>query len=190
MKQISHHRGFTLIETIVAISVLMLGIIGPMTLAARNIKASRDASDRLIASFLAQEGIEVVRSNIANNSADDNPWLDGITGVPGQCDQPSRCIADITQANSGLPQPGRNILQACNGLCTEEVYQHGATYVFRQSSTGAPGAPWVPTKFQRHISVEVYPGDTKRVLVSTTVWWPRGTITLEEDVYNWFFQIN
>lgn len=188
MRFMKTQTGFTLIETVVAISVLMLGVVGPLSLAQRNLKASRSASDRLVASFLAQEGIEAVRSAIANNSADTSDpseWLDGVTNPPGaQCDKThDHCIVDVTLG-------GTNLLARCNGQCTPMVYQNSGTFVYRQLASAAPGAPWVPTQFQRLVSVDVYPGDTKRVVASTTVWWRGGNLTLQEDIYNWFIQIN
>jgi prepilin-type N-terminal cleavage/methylation domain-containing protein len=185
-------RGFTLIETVVSISILMLGVLGPMMLARQNLKASRDASDRLIASFLAQEGIESVRNVISNNSADTSDasqWLLGIVPPPGpvNCSNATMCILDITQVD--VSQSGDNILQNCNGACSPTIYQNSTNYLYRQTSGGAPGNPWVATKFNRYISVQVVEAG-KRVTASTTVWWPRGNVTLQEDIYNWYFQLN
>jgi Tfp pilus assembly protein PilV len=172
-----HSAGFTLLETVVAISILMVGVIGPITLAQRNVKASRDAGDRLVASFLAQEGIEAMRSVVANNSGDNIAWL---TGVTTKCELLNGCGVDVSAF-------GQTSLFQCVG-CTPVVYQNTATFVYRQSSA-ALASPWAATKFSRLTSItEVEPG--KRATASTTVWWPRGNLTLQEDIYNWFFQLN
>ncbi len=57
----NHSDGFTLIETMVAISILTLSIVGPMIAADRAIVAAQTARDQLSASYLAQEGIEYMR---------------------------------------------------------------------------------------------------------------------------------
>ena len=55
------NRGFTLVETLVAITVLLLVIIGPITAAQKGIKNAYYASEQLTAVFLAQEAVEAVR---------------------------------------------------------------------------------------------------------------------------------
>lgn len=58
---ITTKKGFTLVETLVAISILLLAIIGPMTIAQRGIQSSYFATEQVTAVFLAQEAIEAVR---------------------------------------------------------------------------------------------------------------------------------
>ena len=50
-----YKKGFSLIETMVAIAILLIAIVGPMTLASNSLVASAIAKDQFIASFLAQE---------------------------------------------------------------------------------------------------------------------------------------
>ncbi len=53
--------GFTLVETLVAISILLIVIIGPMTVAQKGIQNAYFAREQVTAVFLAQEAIEAVR---------------------------------------------------------------------------------------------------------------------------------
>lgn len=50
-----------MVETLVAISILLIVIIGPMTIAQKGIQNAYFARDQLTAVFLAQEAIEAVR---------------------------------------------------------------------------------------------------------------------------------
>lgn len=64
-------QGFTLIETMVALSVLTFVLTGVVSLIILNITSARNIEKNLIAGNLAQEALEVVRS------MRDNDWLEG-----------------------------------------------------------------------------------------------------------------
>jgi prepilin-type N-terminal cleavage/methylation domain-containing protein len=78
--------GFTLIEALVAITILTLSITGAFSAANSAMRASSIARDQLTASYLAQEGIEYVRMLRDNAylvryaahdaNASDNAWND------------------------------------------------------------------------------------------------------------------
>lgn len=58
----SHTKGFTLVETLVALSILLIVVVGPMTVAHRGIQNAYYANEQVAAVFLAQEAIEAVRA--------------------------------------------------------------------------------------------------------------------------------
>lgn len=62
------HQGFTLIETFVAITVLMIAVMGPMTLLSKALQDSAYIRDEIVATFLAQEGVELMIDNRNNES--------------------------------------------------------------------------------------------------------------------------
>lgn len=49
-----------MIEVLVAISVLLIAIVGPMTIASKGLQSAQLAREENTATFLAQEGIEIV----------------------------------------------------------------------------------------------------------------------------------
>lgn len=53
--------GFTLVETLVAITLLLLVIVGPMTIAVNSTQGTSFSADQVVATFLAQEGIEIAQ---------------------------------------------------------------------------------------------------------------------------------
>jgi prepilin-type N-terminal cleavage/methylation domain-containing protein len=63
-------KGFTLIEAIIAVFLISVGIVGFFSLFQKVINYNSVISSRLIASYLTQEGMEIVR-NIR-----DSYWLD------------------------------------------------------------------------------------------------------------------
>jgi len=65
------NKGFTLIETMVALGILVFVLTGMVSLIILNITNARSIEKNLIAGNLAQEALEVVRS------MRDNDWLEG-----------------------------------------------------------------------------------------------------------------
>ena len=63
--------GFTLIESLVAITVLLIGVLGPMTAATRGITDGLFAKNQLIGTYLAQEGLELLSLRIDENNKSD-----------------------------------------------------------------------------------------------------------------------
>ncbi len=61
-------KGFTLVETLVALTILLLVIIGPMTVAQKGIQNAYFANEQVTAVFLAQEAIEAIRE-LRDNAA-------------------------------------------------------------------------------------------------------------------------
>ena len=60
--------GYSLVEVLVSISILLIATVGPMSIATQGIKSSQFALEQNTAYFLAQEGIEVmfaIRNNLA-----------------------------------------------------------------------------------------------------------------------------
>lgn len=65
MMPMNHRRlpsGFTLIEAMIAVSILALSVAGPLIGASRAIVLAQISRDQLIATYLAQEGIEYIRA--------------------------------------------------------------------------------------------------------------------------------
>src|SRR5258708_2821268 len=60
-------RGFTLLETMVAVTLLAVAIVAPMQLTAQSLASAYYARDEVTAFYLAQEGIEAVRNVRDNN---------------------------------------------------------------------------------------------------------------------------
>ncbi len=55
-------RGFTLVESLVAISVLLIGVLGPLVLATRAISDGISTKNKVTASYLAQGELEAIRA--------------------------------------------------------------------------------------------------------------------------------
>ena len=173
----SETKGFSLIETLVAITVLIGAIAGPLTLASQGIKAASLFKNQLIASNLAQEGMELVHAKRDANILQGKGWMDGITDVCGG----SECFIRYTPTDNSASQINFGL---CDGSCPKFYITPEGWYV--QKKTGDAGDS--ETIFQRAIQVtQIVP--SKEVKVKTTVTWPErfSTITfdLEEHLLKW-----
>ena len=85
-------RSFTLIEALIAIFLVNVGVVGAFTLVSQIIAFTQITSSRLIALYLGQEGIEIVRNirdsnflKIHRGIAGIN-WDTGLTGCTAGCE--------------------------------------------------------------------------------------------------------
>jgi len=73
--------GFTLIEVIIALSVIVTGVSAGLTLTTFNLNTVVASDMRLLAANFAREGIEVIRHVRDSNWLANNPWDKGITDL-------------------------------------------------------------------------------------------------------------
>ena len=199
MNHILQNKGITLVETIVAVTLLAAAIAGPMTLASQSLRASRDARSELVATHLAEEGIEIVHNMRDNNSANDHTsdhslWL---TNILTDC-KGDGCIIDVTDHTLGVWGLAATI-PCSNATCGAErqIYFNPDTGLYRQSAS-ALLAPWQPTAFTRVLVVTpvddpVTPVRQIHIAVTVTYVGYRNvvrTVVMGDDIYNWFPALN
>lgn len=158
-----NERGTTLIEALVAILILVLGIIPSLAIIFAGNAFSSSVRNSLVASNLAQEGVEVVRAirdvNWFNNQLFDTGLSDGFYRVEWN--------SDVLLAESGNPPLKINPVGLYN-------YSSG-----------------VDTFFRRRISVtKIDPsGCNCELRIITEVTWPERsrtkTIQVESHLFNW-----
>jgi type II secretory pathway pseudopilin PulG len=184
-----HRAGITLVESIVSISLLSFAVAGPMTLAAQSIKASGMARAEMIATHLADN------ASADDNSAGKTAWM---TNVFASCDSTYGCVVDPTSHsasnvwNTVAPLP----LQECSSACGNAsiVYVNPATGLYRQQLSGSLSAPFMATPFRRTVTlvgVDNAATPVRQVRVTSVVSYPgyggkTQTVSLSEDLYNWF----
>lgn len=90
----TERSGFTLVETMVAIAILAVALVGPFVAIRTSLIASYIARDELIASSLAQEGMEYIRSVRDNNYLNGRTWMDGLSNYSCYISAADYCILD------------------------------------------------------------------------------------------------
>ncbi|HRZ95575.1 MAG TPA: hypothetical protein P5262_03360 [Candidatus Moranbacteria bacterium] len=91
-KNFLHRKGFSFIESILAVFLVSVGVIAGLKLLTVGLKDSMESRDQFAASLLAQEGVELVRNIRDNNWVDNDPSTGSFNYFPA--DDNNRCIAD------------------------------------------------------------------------------------------------
>jgi len=188
-------KGFTLVETLIAISILSVAVVGPFVAIQSALVASYAARDQVIASMLAQEAIEYVRSvrdanyiAMVANPSGGTTWFTGLDSTGGvDCVDPNpndatprRCIVDVIQNIS--PTSYKVALCGSNGSGTcAPLRRSPTTYLYTQD-TNYPVTP-----FTRSITLSSV--SAREMRVTSVVTWSSGhrsyTITLTEILSAW-----
>jgi Tfp pilus assembly protein PilV len=173
--------GFTLIETLVAISLLMTAIVAPIALTTQSLVSAYYARDQITAYYLAQEAIEALRQirdgRILQISQNSNASGINIFGPIPLNDQPFIIDARKTDATQAITN--------CSGTCPP-LQTDGTFYGY--AGSGETG--WVDTNFTRTVKAHVVGGSQDEIRITVTVSWKTGTIqtrtfSISENLYRW-----
>lgn len=123
-------QGFSLLETAIAISILVFSILGPMTLSSQSIRSASVARNTIIASNLAQEGIELVKNIRLNNRIEERDWMRGLNN----CKSVNGCYIDAKDLDVRQCASNCSFLRFDNSLKLYN-YNSGSDSVFRRIIT-------------------------------------------------------
>lgn len=172
-------EGFTLVETLVAVSILSLAMVGAMVLLGQGISDTGYAKKKAIASFLAQEGIESIR-----NMRDTHILYSDITS-----ENWNGFRSEIAPCNAGSPCGFDNSLPVTDNSYVFNCTSHSsACNLFLDSNGGyTTSIAGQPSGFAR--AIWFITNNNDEVEVFTRVSWNQGSgtynITLSETLFNW-----
>jgi prepilin-type N-terminal cleavage/methylation domain-containing protein len=183
-------KGFTLVETLVAITILLVAIAGPFFAIQKSITAAYVARDQLVATALSQEGIEYIYALRNNNYLQSQlatpkiySWLSGIDGTTNanndnaNCFTPTGCTLDPTQQTLNLPS-----LVACGVTPCSPLTLNTTSIRYTQDLANPV------TKFTRKISMSSFSPSTEATITVVVSWITLGkpySITTKDELYNW-----
>lgn len=158
-----NRKGFTLIEILVAVFIISVGLVGISNIISQIAVYNHDLSHRLVATYLVQEGLEIVRNirdaNWLNTANGEEDWNNGIND--------DTCYeADFEDTSLQTP-PTYQALKIADGF-----YKYAGT---------------VSTPYIRIICIDNQDGETS-FRVTVTVQWANGKeIEVSENLYNWYY---
>jgi hypothetical protein len=155
-------EGQLLVEAMVAIGLVVIGLLGVFALLSQSLGLRRVVSERYIATYLAAEGVELVKNIIDTNYIQGIVWNQGIDS------------GDYLIDYDGGLQP--TIAPASPLLYNE------STGIYSYNSGN-------PTRFKRLINITLS-SDGENITVNSIVdWQTRGggefSVNLEDHFYNW-----
>lgn len=173
------NKGFTLIEVLVAIFVLITAVVVPLTIGSKAFAYSNFVRDQSTASYLAQEAMEYMRLLRDNASLDpltSDAWGDFKSSVldcnAGLGGEKSRCSVIINQSNYQ-----KSDIQQCSGSSDNPAEVTGASSgcptMFLQKDGTYTYDPGSGRSFVRTIQTFVEGSGTplERMRVTVTLSW-------------------
>lgn len=182
------NTGFTLVETLIAISIFSLSILALMAVLSQGISDTIYAKKKVIATYLAQEGVEYVRTlrdtyvlySVSGQSGWD-AFNTKLTETGANCDDSNGCYFDDQNLNymdQTVPIADISLI-ACVSDCPVLLYDETSGkygYALGESST-----------YIRKIQISQINADETKIF--STVSWPQGSgvyqITFSENLFNW-----
>jgi len=187
-----HNSGFTLIETLVAVTVLTVAVAAPLSLAAQSLLAAFNARDQVTAFHLAQEAIETVRAQRDHNlleivkTGNNIDWLSGLSvetrDLNGDIETEKPFKVDAIATNTG-----NNFIDCSGTLGTS------CEYLLFNKTVGLYGhETGDASRFRRFVRITEVAGTNKEeVIVRAEVQWRTGrlggvrSVVIEENIFKW-----
>src|SRR3989338_6006412 len=186
--KIKFREGFTLLETLVAVAILMIAVGSAFGLAPQGLMGARFAKNQTTANYLAQDALEAV-NNIRDNSMFFSPdpsnpynWLSGLS----ECEGKNWCVID--SVNNLVTQcPGTGLAAACPPLDMIQTDDGGVAYgngpLFSKDPTVQNSI------FTRKFNIQNVPNDIiapgnvdTEALVTVRVEWKEGKLNRQTQI--------
>lgn len=159
-----YETGFGLVEVLMAIFIIFTTLVGIMTLLTRTILSSAVSSSKMVATNLAQEGIEVVR-NIRDLETDSSNWDNWYESISGTTDY-------LVQYNDSDLRVYQDIPLNFESATGRYGYDFGTATAFA---------------YKRKITLQKI-SDTEIKVTAQMDWTEHGqaqTLTVEDRLWNW-----
>jgi|GEM_PF-246961 len=180
--------GYSFVEVLVAIAILLIGIVGPLTIASKGLHNAYFAREQNIAFFLAQEGIESIQYfqhlyaledlDSGNNGETTWDWIDN--HIPTECLSEGEACGFLSDDNFIF------VCGSSSSDCQLSFNDNGSRFPYRHE-IGSENE----TIYKREIFFDQISDDSIRV--RSVVSWAAGsvggstkTVELEANLFNYY----
>ncbi|MBP7804935.1 MAG: prepilin-type N-terminal cleavage/methylation domain-containing protein [Candidatus Pacebacteria bacterium] len=212
----NHSRGFTLVEVLISLAIFSIAITGVITVAVQGGVSTTAAKNRVIAKYLADEGIELARAlrdttilgegvlpTAGSRILWQTKYANNTSDIFTKCSTVHACDIDVRNVDPSVPEGGfpiRGNIKICptGALCPlyyNTLASHLYSGYYLNDNLLGSGGPLQPSPFSRGIVIEAIPMTTPaayadEVKVTVTVSWNEGTnirtLSVSENQYDWY----
>ncbi len=166
---VKNKKGFTLVETLVAITMLTITIASTMGLVQASLASNSYSQQQITANYLAGEAIEYIRNIRDTNIRNNNSWL---TNIPLSCFDEAGCAIDTVNQS----------ISACVSTCNTLLLDTSSSGYYQYQSGDE-------SSFRRTVNIEtITPGVEIEVRVridGQTGLFSKTPMVVVEQMYNW-----
>lgn len=164
-------KGFTLVETLIAIAILVMAVTGAFAAAQNGLALTELSKNQTTAFYLAQEAVEYIRNLRDNNGLDGISWLHNIAEAGNPCALDNTCAIDVVNDN---------IVLCANKICPVLKLTNNGFYNLASGTN---------TIFTREIVISKESSSDDEVSITVTIRWSQGlipeTFVARENILNW-----
>lgn len=183
--------GFSLIETLIAISILMIAITGPLALVQAGLFSANHQRNQVTATYLAQEALEFIKnvrdSNFYKNYGKSDSAANWLTG-PDETTPPTSLLTSCGGSDGCYVDPHKKlsgdafVLPVVAPVLYLRQTNINAVILYSYDTTGTE------TSYKRTVKITSV-ADPDEVKVSVTMDWKDNglsrTYTVSENIYNY-----
>lgn len=173
-QKLSNQKGFTIVESLVAIAILVVAVIGATSAVQTGLSSYTFSKDQITAFYLAQEGLEQLRNLRDENHLNELNWLAGIAQTASDpCYFGQACTVSPVETSATI---------RCTSIGS-------CPFLREDTTTGFFGynSSWPLTKFKREIVLTSV--NASEVSAKVTVSWSKGLVNrnfeARENILNW-----
>lgn len=182
------NRGYSLVEVLVAITVLLIALVGPLTIAYSGLKRSNFAKEQTASIFMAQEGTEAIvklredSALAASSYANLSEVWSNLNTIKNRCPIGGATYCGVTLGDDGAVTAAS--VYQCSGSNCLMKYSSTARVPYKQG--GAVSGD--NTIYTRKMQIDVI--DAYAHVISTVSWGdaPSQSLSLETYVYNTYYE--
>lgn len=190
-KKIQFNKGLTLVETLVAISIFTIALVGMLNITGGSIADTTYAKDKITANYLASEGVEYVRNlRDTYNLYEANGWQNFLDKLAVcKVENKTGCYINpqnIDFSNQTQPMKALEVYACVSGICPN-FYFEPSLAVYKYNYTSGNN-----TSFSRKIFIQEVPTQNiqdREILITSTVSFTTGrrsnTVTFKTYLKNW-----